>query len=450
MEGDSQGKRILETNQEFGAGVSQKSCVTSLNTPRIGASDARRAPAAPRDRISFADAANVGQRVETAARVLKLRGARAGVLAAVLALTCGFKRIDDDAVALRHVAARIPGGRVYDVKTLGRALAGLAAESLIVYRPAQGRGAKAYIGIHPRFLAGVSVLERDTSGRVIAAPKSADSVTFFPRPYKESRSNRKNYPPTPQASPRQSVAQTRPTGVEISTADTVAVLSALPGPLHDLPSRLRWRLGGMIRDKLRAGWLPEQILAILAAPMPDTVAAPFSLARWRLTQNMPGAGPRLTPLQQEFDQRESAHAQQAADEETAHWYGQVLAVTDEPERQRLLSADTAKFGRVSDAPVAALAAAGRRAVRLFPELSLAQGLRRWASDVLAKATPVAPTAVMSTELLMELAIGQRCVVCDQRPGDPRPQLPLMSTVCDCCWPVIAAELADDDDLAVSA
>lgn len=205
----------------------------------------------------------------------------------------------------------------------------------------------------------------------------------------------------------------------------------------------------MIRDKLRAGWLPEQILAILAAPMPDTVAAPFSLARWRLTQNMPGAGPRLTPLQQEFDQRESAHAQHAADEETAHWYGQVLAVTDEPERQRLLSADTAKFGRVSDAPVAALAAAGRRAVRLFPELSLAQGLRRWASDVLAEA-PVTPRAVMSSELLMELAIGERCVVCDQRPGDPRPQLPLMSTVCDCCWPMIAAELADDDDLAVSA
>lgn len=84
---------------------------------------------------------------------------------------------------------------------------------------------------------------------------------------------------------------TRPTEVEISSADVTAVLRQLPEQLGQLPAGLRWRLGGLIRDKLRSGWLPEQILTILAAPMPDAVAAPFSLARWRLMQNMPGPGP---------------------------------------------------------------------------------------------------------------------------------------------------------------
>lgn len=457
MPGDSQGKGILETNQEFGAEVSQKSCVTSLNTLRSGASCARRTPAAPRDRVSFADAAQMRRRVEDAASPLKLRGARAGVLAAVLALTCGYKRIDDDAVALRHVAARIPGGRVYDAKTLGRALAGLAAASLIVYRPARGRGAKAYIGIHPRFLNGVQVLDRDAAGRVIAPAKTAQTVTFLERPYKESISKKKKYPPTPQPSPRSPVVATRPTEVEISSADVIAVLRQLPEQLGQLPARLRWRLGGLIRDKLRAGWLPEQILKILAAPMPDAVAAPFSLARWRLVQNMPGAGPRLQPLQQAFDRRESARAQQSADAVMAHWYGRVLDATSAGEREWVLQADTAKFGRVSESPVAALAAAGRRAARLFPDLPLAQGLRRWAQDVLGgeAAAPVAvpAAAAMPADLLIDLALGEQCVVCEQHPGSPRPQLPLMSTVCEGCWPMIAAELAadnDHDELAVSA
>lgn len=456
MVGDSQGKGILETNQEFGAEVSQKSCVTSLNTLRSGASGARRTPAAPRDRVSFADAAQMRRRVEDAASPLKLRGARAGVLAAVLALTCGYKRIDDDAVALRHIAARIPGGRVYDAKTLGRALAGLAAASLIVYRPARGRGAKAYIGIHPRFLDGVEVLARDASGRVIAPVKPAQTVTFSERPYKESRSKKKNYPPTPQPSPRSPVVATRPAEVEISPAEVTAVLRQLPQHLGQLPARLRWRLGGLIRDKLRSGWLPEQILEILAAPMPEAVAAPFSLARWRLVQNMPGAGPRLQPLQQAFDRRESACAQQAADAVMAHWYGQVLDAASAADRERLLLADTAKFGRVSESPVAALAAAGRRAARLFPDLPLAQGLRRWAEEVLS-GEPAPPTVgpadpAMPADLLIDLALGEQCVVCDQHPGSPRPQLPLMSTVCEGCWPMIAAELAadNDDELAVSA
>jgi hypothetical protein len=191
--------------------------------------------------------------------------------------------------------------------------------------------------------------------------------------------------------------------------------------------------------------------------MPDAVAAPFSLARWRLMQNMPGPGPRLQPLQQAFDRRESACAQQSADAVMAHWYGQVLEVTSVGERERVLQADTAKFGRVSESPVAALAAAGRRAARLFPALPLAQGLRRWAEEVLAGepagavAVPVA--AAMPADLLIDLALGEQCVVCDQHPGSPRPQLPLMSTVCDGCWPMIAAELAadnDSDELAVSA
>ena len=61
------------------------------------------------------------RQVEDAASPLRLRGARAGVLAAVLALTCGYKRSTTTRSHWCHVAARIPGGRVYDAKTLGRA-----------------------------------------------------------------------------------------------------------------------------------------------------------------------------------------------------------------------------------------------------------------------------------------------------------------------------------------
>ncbi len=469
MRGDSQDKRVLEQDQDNIDGQESSGRATCADGSSAGGGRRRRRPVEarkPRDRISFADAAAIEQRVLARAAELGLRGSRAGVLAAVLALTCGYKRLDDAAVALRHITARIPGVRTWNAKTVGRALAWLAQQELIVYRPAQGRGATAYVAVHPALVGEVEVLARDAAGRVIAPAKSAQTVTFSAGAYKESRSKEKTtpLPPTRSAEP---VAGSRPAGVEISTAETLAVLQNLPEPLAALPGEERWQLGSEIRGRLRAGWRPEQILEILWAPMPATVVAPLRLAQWRLRQNMPGPGPRLRAVQQAWDRADAQRVHTEAETATARWYGQVVAVTSPQERTALLRADEVKFGRPSPSPVAALAAAGRRIGRLYPGVELGAGLRRWAREILDRA-PVNHPALETVSahgpgqgggqgcsghpdgLLVELAIGQRCAVCDTGAGIPRPQLPLVSMVCEGCWPAIAAELADGDEMEMSA
>ncbi len=393
------------------------------------------------------------ERVVSRASQMRLRGARQHALTAVLTLLCGWSRITDDRVGLPQVVELIvaAGGRRYDLKTVGRALASLAADELIVYRPAQGRGARASIAIHDQFVGGVEVLERDQSGRVItdySGHSTPDSVTFSePRPYIAQ----KNYPPTPrnQSQPEAS----RPIAVKVSPEELRTVLRHLPAPLARLPKHLRWMLGREIRQRLERGWRPDQILDVLAAPMPADVARPWRLALWRLRHNVVGAGPRLRPAQQAWDAQASAAARAAAEDTTARWYGDVAAVTSPEQRANLLRANEVKFGRRSTDPVAALAAAGRRVARLFPEMPLTAALARWAEDVLsdyepetveAEQVPAATTA-MSNDLLMDLAIsgGCNCVVCGSRSGSPRTQLPLKSMVCDRCWPHIAANLAGD-------
>lgn len=97
---------------------------------------------APRERIAFDDATTVTARVRSHAASLGLRGSRRLVLAAVLTLLCTqWSKITDDQMRLRQLVDAIAtaGGRRYDLKTIGRALASLAADELIVYRPAQDR-----------------------------------------------------------------------------------------------------------------------------------------------------------------------------------------------------------------------------------------------------------------------------------------------------------------------
>ena len=217
------------------------------------------------------------ERVVSRASQMRLRGARQHALTAVLTLLCGWSRITDDRVGLPQVVELIvaAGGRRYDLKTVGRALASLAADELIVYRPAQGRGARAFIAIHDQFVGGVEVLERDQSGRVItdySGHSTPDSVTFSePRPYIDQ----KNYPPTPrnQSQPEAS----RPIAVKVSPEELRTVLRHLPEPLARLPKHLRWMLGREIRQRLERGWRPDQILDVLAAPMPADVAAPVAV-----------------------------------------------------------------------------------------------------------------------------------------------------------------------------
>ncbi|WP_307857463.1 hypothetical protein [Mycobacterium sp. SM1] len=397
--------------------------------------------------MRFADAALVRERVEGYARRLRLRGAANHVLSAVLALLCGWSRITDDQIRLTQVVELIvaTAGRRYDLKTIGRALARLAALDLIVYQPARGRGRRAFMAIHDQFIHDIAVLDRDSSGRVITSGKSqgdTNPVTFSTAsPYKSQY----NYLPTlhDEAQP----ATARPTAVDVSTQELQAVLHELPKPMAELPRHLRWLLGGEIRQRLLAGWRPDQILEVLSAPLPQHVERPWRLALWRLRHNIVGVGPRLRPLQQAWDDQATAQAKAAAAEITARWYNSVAAVTSTDERAELLRAHQVKFGEPAADPVAALAGAGRRVARMFPGMPLAAALARWVAEVLGPqpeevaGQPVAEGATRHTDLLTDLAIaGCQCVVCGSQEAIARPQLPLKSVVCDRCWQVIASEM----------
>ena len=393
------------------------------------------------------------ERVESHAADLALRGAPRHVLVAVLKLLCGYSRITDNYVGLHQIIELIveAGARRYDRKTIGRALARLAGAELITYQPAQGRGARAVVAIHSRFVGDISVLERDASGRVIvdhSGRQKAESVTFSePLPYRDQT----HYPPTPR--PETEPEDRRPGEVDVCTAELRSLMRALPAPLARLPRHLRWMLGAEIRRRLQAGWRPDQIQAVLAAQMPAEVERPWRLALWRLRHNMPGTGPRLRPLQQAWDARQADQQRSRLAETTARWHRDVTAVTTADQRAELLRADEVKFGRRSKDPLAALAAAGRRAARLFPEMPLAAALARWVDDTLGQAMdrsgaeePLS-AAAMPTDLLMDLAIGGGCgcVMCGSDRATARPELPLKSMVCERCWPHIAADLAGHDD-----
>lgn len=465
MQGRSQGSSYPGHCSTHPVGVSQKHGLKCANTGTScvcrGRETGKTGAGRHRPRVAFSDAELTRERVESDASHLRLRGARRHVLAAVLKLLCGHSRITDDRLGLPQIVELIAagGGRRYDLKTIGRALAGLVASDLIVYRPAQGRGTRAFIAIHDRFVTDIKVLERDRYGRVItdySRPSEPDSVTFSsPSPY----INQNHYLPTLRNETQPQAC--RPTAVNVSSNDLREVLGRLPEPLAQLPKHLRWMLGREIRDRLEAGWLPEQIFDVLAAPMPADLQRPWRLALWRLRHNIVGSGPRLRPLQQAWDTHVGDAARAEADDTTARWYGDVAAVTSAEARAELIRAHETKFGRRASDPIVALAGAGRRVARLFPGMPLAEALARWAEDVLDRQPePVEPGPVpaagsINTDLLMELAIaGCDCVVCGSRQASPRSQLPLKSMVCEQCWPVIAAELNDgstaDVDELVSA
>lgn len=414
---------------------------------------------APRQRIAFDDAATVTERVRSHAASLGLRGSRSLVLAAVLTMLCTqWSKVTDDQMRLRQLVDAIAatGGRRYDLKTIGRALASLAADELIVYRPAQGRGKHAFIAIHARFTDGIEVLERDHSQRVIvdySGRSKPESVTFSePRPYIDQ----KNYLPTLR-NDRQH-ATSRPTGVKVPQGELKTVMDGLPEPMAHLPKHLRWKLGSEILQRLKRGWRADQILDVLNAEMPADVQRPYKLAIWRLQRNVVGSGPRLRPLQQAWDAQTAAAARAEAEDAKARRFTDLAAVTSADEREKALRASEITFKRAVTDPMAALAVVARRASAAFPELPLGEALARWSDDVLATYQPepevvelqsIPAATSLTTDLLMDLAIsgGCSCVMCGSDRGVFRPELPLksMATVCDRCWPHIAADLATGEE-----
>ena len=198
-------------------------------------------------------------------------------------------------------------------------------------------------------------------------------------------------------------------------------MGTCPEPLARLPKHLRWMLGREIRQRLESGWRPDQILDVLAAPMPADVERPWRLALWRLRHNIVGSGPRLRPLQQAWDAQASAASRAAAEDTTARWYGDVAAVTTAEQRAELLRADEVKFGRRSQR-------SGGRACRGRPPGGPAvpgHALDRsvgalgrghpWPTRTRNRCgrTGSGGATSLSTDLLMDLAIsgGCSCVVC---------------------------------------
>ncbi len=396
----------------------------------------------PRPRVKFADARQVRARVEAHAEPMRLTGARRHVLTAVLALLCGWSRVTDDTVRLAQIVEAAAGacGRRYDLKTVGRALAALAAAGVITYVPACGRGRHAQIGIDPRFLGDIVPLERDSQGRVIA-----ESVTFSAG---DSSYKPNSYLPTLRSSSGRLAAR-RPRAVDVRPHDVRMVLSQLPAVFASLSGRLRWCLGREIRNRLAAGFEPEQILAVLDAPLPDHVERPWRLALWRLTHNMPGAGPRLAPLQRAWDRREAARAAQAHAAETTRWRDAVVTAAGEKNLDRVLAAVRARLGTTTPDESRALAHAGRMAMREYPGQELSAALEQWV-QALAPEAPSAPDPDLAAESLVFAGGQGMCVACEAAAGVERDALPLRSVVCDACWTVLAPPELVSPELGVCA
>lgn len=386
------------------------------------------------------------------------------MLDAVLELTCGWKKVTDDQVRLHHIVRLIldSTGHVYDLKTIGRALSSLAADQLIDYRAARGRGAHGVISIHPQFVGDVQILKRDAAGKVIIEPErpaaepsktgpaerpantvvDPESVTFSgPRysPIGISKNLSTSEPHRPAAEP----PKTRPVEVSVNTKDISAVMAALPAVYDGLPRHLKWLLRVEVSKQLSRGWLPEQILALLDAPLPEDVKKPYVLAMYRFKKNSIGPGPRLRRLQNAWDRNELHAQRQAANDTTDRWADNVTRASDPRLREDLLAAFQTRYPTARLVHRGAmLAQAGRCALRAFPELTLAKALRSWSTQILSEHRGPAqpePTDTVAN-LLMDAARAGTCFTCQSAPGSIRPELPLPTPICDSCW----TEHADPD------
>ena len=340
-----------------------------------------------RQRVEFSDAAKIRERVQANAAQLRLRGARAHVLAAVLKLLCGWSKITDDRVGLPQVVelSRPPGAAVTTSKRSGATLAGLAADELIVYRPAQGRGRRAFIAIHDRFVADIEGAPqgpfRAGNHRLQLPLRHRFRHLFRPPPYKDQT----HYPPTPrsQTQPR----ATRPSGVMSARG----ISARCCGGFHRRWRGCRGTYGGCSAGKSASAWRP------VGAPIRSSRCwrrrcPPTCNGRggWRCggcatTSWAPDRG--YGPLQQAWDAQASA----AGGGRRGHHRALVRRRGRGDHRRTARRAAARRRGEIragsAEDPVAALAAAGRRVARLFPEMPLTAALARWAEDILASQNP---------------------------------------------------------------
>ena len=367
-------------------------------------------------------------RMAEAGRDAGVRGAIREVLDAVIALLPGdWSKIRDNRIRLRQLVALCPS-RPHQ-RTVGRALRRLADLDFLRYTPACGRGTNAEIVVHERFLDGVAELERDEAGSVIVP---------FSAPIPLSSQGEKYLDPADKKPAPQAVQDSRPVEVPVDRDELRAVLDGLPPLFSELPRNLRWLLGREVKHKLARGHLPEEILRILKAPAPAGVERPYKLAVWRLTQNMSGSGPRLRPLQREWDQ-----AQRRAEEQTriaglAEAYRRIESFTTAEQRDQLVAAEQARVGRALD-PLCSVLTSVRRACRQHPGMPAAAAVARWLEGRDRRLTPPpavehpTPAAISACLPLVTAGAGDHvCANCGE-PGVERPELPLRTVACDDCF-----------------
>jgi hypothetical protein len=432
--------------------------------------------ARPRARIRSADAVLVRSRVEAAAAALGLRCGLLTVLTAVLALTVGYKKLRDDP-AIRHVAAKFPAGtRILSATTIGRLLRQLDAAELIVYRPARGRGRTAQLAVHPRFCDGVSELARDRQGRVITSPdprpgresdpehgldrdakpaKSAagdtGNVEFSAPPFLIEEFPRKDYPlpPVPDGTADDS-RQTPPAEVDVERGAVGRVLTAIPQCYRSAPAPVRWCIGAAIKGQLARGWREDQIVATLAAPLPGEVRKPLVLARYRFAKNMPGAGPRLRPLQRAWDRAHAALERASHANQQASDYTVVIAEVGPAVARRMAACAQQRAAAVLGvwaqprtpieqraAEESAVVSAARMARRDHPGQSLRDAVTAWLSAHQPPPAPATADAVTARSLtvadLIAATPAGRCVKCRSVGAITRGDLPMPVPVCEDCW-----------------
>jgi hypothetical protein len=382
-----------------------------------------------RIRIRFADADTIRTRVQDAAAELKLRGSRQHVLEAVLKLLCRWSRLSDDRVRMHQLAHLLSGSdEWHDKKTIGRALKALADAQLLTYTPAQGRGRHATIAIHERFLGRIEELERDDS---------TGKVVTFSEPTSLSLSKEEK----PHVTPRSEIDSKRPSGVKFDRTELRNVLREMPAAYQALPKHLRWQLGGEIYKYLGRGWRPDQILAVLEAPLPDNTTRPFRLAKWRFTQNLLGSGPRLAPAQKAWDQRQQVSKIAEATTRDTELDATIEACTSPTLRQQMISGLRHHLGlKLRPNEVLEDSNAVRQAARIarrhHPELELSAAIDRWLQQCPPPAVKPAALVGIDRETHPDL-----CISCNTQPGVTRHELPLASIVCEDCWTQTAGELA---------
>lgn len=432
----------------------------------------------PRPRISIEHARTVRTRVEARAKELRLRCGQLLVLNAVLALLPGWKKIRDDQLRLAQICGEFPpGARWLTDTTVGRHLAKLAALELIAYKPAVGRGAFAEIAIHPRFLQGVVELQRDSNGKVIVENVGFSKPPLLIGPLGPSTSLLSATDGTVD-----DVLGPRPIEVSVFPDEVRQVLRALPAELTvNMPERIKWRIGGVIKQFLARGWRPEQITKILSAPLPANVERPYRLVLWRLRKNMLGSGPRLGRLQRQWDRIHAQRVRTAAQRANRQAFEQISSMLTPEVLAAVAAASAAKVERLHGTAALAMsvdrfgAAETHRnqvvtgvqvAQARFPGRSLADAVQRWLTEqphtqrsLQKPQAPVSSTVDGVVSLgdlslgdLLELTPSGRCVKCKSLDAVVREELPLGTPVCQSCWESeeIGAVLRREiDDLAGS-